>query len=361
MCYVILSDIHANYTALEAVLQTTKSIAEAKKYYFLGDLLGYGPTSQVIACMDWLWYQSGIYDANGDNEVRWVPGNHDEWAVTRQGRVRPEGTVTLLAQCKALEHIRAKEWETFTAEVRAALNDDSRALLTKTRGAGKEELFMAFTHGGATADEWRGTYLYPWESSVLRKHFAPLCDMTDAATKILFCGHTHLPYLAEIRQDEKRSIVFHPIKYGQPETLSPGDYIICPGSVGHPRDGDCRAAFVLFDPESRKVEFRRVEYDTRPVVEALCQEQFARHSEVARYLVLLDATRLRDEKGIEVNAEEDVPAALLRQYEERVEAAYANLIREIETGYGGEEEQQYHAHVYCTPKWDLEPLPPELR
>lgn len=355
MCYVILSDIHANYTALRAVLDVTDRIAKTKKFYFLGDLLGYGPVSQVIDCMDWLHYQSHIYEENGDAEPRWVPGNHDEWAVTQLGRVRPEGSVTLQIQRAALAHTRAAEWEWFAREVAAALHEESRSMLTKTRGEGPEGMFLAFTHAAVTPEERRGTYLRPWLHSILWGHFAQLREMTAAGTKILFCGHTHLPFLAQILPDERHTIKFHSIKYGQPIALPPGEYIISPGSVGHPRDGDPRAALALFEPEARTVEFRRVEYDTRPVVHALQQEQFAlrmQHDAAARYLIQLDALKLKTERGLEIDLD-NIPKGLWREYKQRVDQAYVQLIHEIETGAGGEEEQNYHT-IYRAPTWDLE-------
>ncbi|MBN2004301.1 MAG: metallophosphoesterase [Anaerolineae bacterium] len=357
MCYVVLSDVHANYTALKAALDVSERVAAVKKFYFLGDLLGYGPVGQVIDCMDWLHYQSHIYEENGDGELRWVPGNHDAWAVTQLGRVRPEGSITLQIQRSALEQARAADWDWFAGEVRAALRDESRSLLTKTWGVGDGKLFLAFTHAAVARDERRGTYLYPWLHSILRSHFALLRAMSDAQTKILFCGHTHLPYLAQILPDERHTLKFHSIKYGQPVTLEPGEYIISPGSVGHPRDGDPRAAFALFEPETRAVKFCRVEYDTRPVVTALAQERFTlqlQHEMATRYLIQMDKPRLQEKYGLEIDLE-TIPRRIWQEYRNRVDEAYIHLIREIETGAGGEEEQRYRT-LYRAPEWDLEVL-----
>jgi len=360
MCYVLISDIHANYTALQAVLDVVKSMQVAKKFYFLGDLVGYGPVSQVIACLDWLRYQSHIYEENGDGEPRWVPGNHDEWLIKQLGRMRPEGLITLQIQREELEQHHKADWEWFAGEVKTALEKESRSLLTKTRDAGPESLFMAFTHGAIGGAERRGTYLYPWQPAILRGHFALLRKMTEAETKILFCGHTHLPYLAQILPDEQHTVVFHSIKYGQPIALEPGEYIVSPGSVGHPRDGDPRAAFALFEPEQRTVEFRRVPYDTRLVVETLQQERYTRlvqHEAAARSLLLLDREKLKAEREIEIDPD-NIPknTRIWKEYRARVDQAYDQLIREIQTGFGGEDEQEYHAKVYRAPTWDLEAI-----
>lgn len=355
MCYVILSDIHANHTALKAVLDMVEPIAATKKFYFLGDLLGYGPVDQVLACMDWLRYHSHIYEENGDAELRWVPGNHDEWAVMQLGRVRPEGSITLQIQRAALARARAADWDWFASEVELALTEESRSLLTKIRKDGANEIFLAFTHAAVTLEERRGTYLRPWQPAILRGHFAPLREMSTAETKILFCGHTHLPYLARILPDARHTLEFHSIKYGQPIPLEPGEYIISPGSVGHPRDGDPRAAFALFEPEARTVEFRRAEYDTRPVVEALERERYNlrdAHEAAARYLIQVDRAKLKTERDLEIDLD-NIPRGLWREYLKRVDDAYAQLIHEIKIGAGGEEEQNYHT-IYHAPRWDLE-------
>lgn len=386
MCYVILSDIHSNYSAVTAIVDAVERIAQPKKFYFLGDLVGYGPSAQAIHCIDWLNHKSHIYEENGSGELRWVPGNHDEWAVTQLGRVRDEGLVTLLAQRALLASSRATDWEWFTGEVRAALQDETRSMLIRTRGAGPEGLFMAFTHGGVTPDERRGTYLRPWEPSILRGHFAPLRGLTDVGTRVLFSGHTHLPLLAELLPDDQHTLVFHSIKYGERIPLGPGEWIINPGSAGHPRDGDPRAAFVVFEPDTRTVEFRRVEYDTGKVVTDLQEEKYNRtasYDSIACQLLTLELGDFKNrqqqmqqgkeidrpkldkpgqqtlwtmlETGRHVNPEKP-GAGLRKEYLARIKQIYDHLIHETTTGAGGEEEQQYHTKVYRVPQWDLEAI-----
>lgn len=360
MCYVILSDIHANYAAVQAIEHALQPLRRVRplKLYFLGDLLGYGPVEQALRCVRWLHFESGVYEV--ENEPRWIPGNHDEWAVTQLGRVRDEGAVTLLAQRMTLAAQAAEDWQWFENEVRAAITNEARSLIIHSRQSGHVKELLVFTHGGVFPPERRGAYLYPWHHSTLRAHFTELRrEIPDAEFKVLFCGHTHLPFLAQIRQDNGE-IVYHSIKYGSPIVLGPGEYIINPGSAGHPRDGDPRAAFVLFDPDACTVEFRRVEYDIRRVVNALQLEQgnsAKAREEVACYLIRLDLNILKNERGLDVNP--DRPGKrLLREYLARVDAAYEHLIHELETGDGGEEMQFYRVRVYRVPQWDLEALGP---
>ena len=185
--------------------------------------------------------------------------------------------------------------------------------------------------------------------------------MSDAPTKILFCGHTHLPFLAELIPDkgpdnESRTVKCRSIRYNEPIPLGPGEYIINPGSIGHPRDGDPRISFALFEPDDHTVEFRRHKYDTRPVVDGLKQERYgypSEHENAARYLVRANAAKLREDEGIDLDLEH-IPRRLVGRFDREVQKAYERLILEIETADGGETEQNYHAKVYRVPEYDLE-------
>ena len=342
---IILSDVHANYTALDAVVREAKQLTDVKDIYFLGDLLGYGPAEQAVSCVEWLRRESHTREENDGGTLYWLPGNHDEWAINRLGKIRPEASVTLLRQRALLEQTIPEDWRWFAEEVSAALDNETRSLLTRTYGTGPDGLFVAFTHAAVGRSERRETYLDPWQHAILRSQLDPLRKMTDAGTKILFCGHTHLPFIAQILPDEERSIVFHSIKYGKPIRLERGEYIINPGSVGHPRDGDPRAAFVLFEPHQRTVTFYRVEYDIRSVVNELKLELYSSSDDAARYLMHM--------KGIR---DAEVPRRVQLEYEQRVEKAYDNLMREIETGYGSGKTQYYQARVYRVFPWGLEAL-----
>ncbi len=341
---IILSDVHANYTALDAVVREAEQLTGVKDIYFLGDLLGYGPAEQAVSCVEWLQRESHTREENDGGTLYWLPGNHDEWAIHRLGRIRPEASVTLLRQRALLEQTIPEDWSWFAGEVSAALDNELRSLLTRTYGAGPDGLFVAFTHAAIGRNERRGTYLYPWQHAILRSQLDPLRKMTDAGTKILFCGHTHVPFVAQILPDH--SIVFHSIKYGKPIRLDRGEYIINPGSVGHPRDGDPRAAFVLFEPHQRTVEFYRVEYDIQSVVNELKMELYSSSdNDAVHYLMRMDGIR-----------DVDVTRRVQVRYEQRVEKAYDNLMREIATGYGGAKSQFFQARVYRVFPWGLEAL-----
>jgi diadenosine tetraphosphatase ApaH/serine/threonine PP2A family protein phosphatase len=79
-------------------------------------------------------------------------------------------------------------------------------------------------------------------------------------TPICFVGHTHVPMVFALHGDG--SIEFRRGAPGEIVQLKPESrYIINPGSVGQPRDGDPRAAYAVWDTEAQIVRFNRVEYD----------------------------------------------------------------------------------------------------
>jgi diadenosine tetraphosphatase ApaH/serine/threonine PP2A family protein phosphatase len=107
-----------------------------------------------------------------------------------------------------------------------------------------------------------------------------LMSVTDARnvfsyleTNIAFFGHTHLQGgYAWLNGQYQVIWRMEPFENELWQRLDPdGAYLLNPGSVGQPRDGDERAGFVLFEPESRELVYRRVRYDyatTRRKIEA---------------------------------------------------------------------------------------------
>lgn len=258
MRYAIISDIHANFHALQAVhedvlRQRAADSSVAIQYWFLGDLIGYG--SDPISCIRWLKVTSRIGD-------RWVPGNHDEWLV-RPNSVTSDAYESLSRHREILwqeENNRLREW--FVSEVDRSLGspeaeEEPRSMAVETCG----DLTVVFTHASVLPSLRRMTYLYAWEKQKLESEFnafrTTLPD--ESGTKLLLCGHTHFPMW--VREDENGRPRLHSISYGRPLPLGEGRIILNPGSVGQPRDGDARAAYAILDTREKTVEFRRVRYD----------------------------------------------------------------------------------------------------
>jgi diadenosine tetraphosphatase ApaH/serine/threonine PP2A family protein phosphatase len=272
--YAVISDVHANYSALQAVDEDVRQLRtqgdEKIDYWFLGDLVGYGP--DPVECIKWLKNRSNIED-------RWVPGNHDEWLL-QQTKVSEEAFTSLSAHKGVLEErLNSRSGKWFCDEVSAAIKDETRSLVNLDFP--EQQLSAWFTHAAVWQTQRRSFYLRPWKPMHLENTVDLLKEeYKTRQTTVLFCGHTHFPMWY---QDSN----FRSIAYNCPLHLDQGVHIINPGSVGQPRDGDPRASYLLFNPSDQTIEFRRVEYDVTQVYERLLD---------GGYMGSL-ATRLRDADG----------------------------------------------------------------
>lgn len=228
MRLLILSDIHGNLEALEACL------AAAPAYDFvvnLGDVVGYGASPNEV-----------VERSRGLGKF-FVRGNHDKAAT---------GLIDI--------HDFNPMAGTAALWTRDELSPDNLEWLqAMPQGPAQlEELPDAqFVHGSPLdEDEYVIT---------VRDALEP---MMESPVSLTFFGHTHVQGSFVLTQNAADA--YHPAyeTVGQPETteypLRPGTrYMINPGSVGQPRDGDWRAAFAWFDVEDRVVTFCRIPYDLK--------------------------------------------------------------------------------------------------
>ncbi len=256
MRYAIITDIHANYSALQAVDQDVRRLRtqhnETIKYWFLGDLVGYGP--DPVECIKWLKIKANI-------EARWIPGNHDEWLLLPT-KVSEEAWTSLHKHQELLNAPKNRSYaKWFKAEVERAVQGESRSLVSENWA--DSQLEALFSHAAVQQTQRRITYLHPWKKYVISDTFDLLQrEYHNQPTTVLFCGHTHYPMWFHDKQVQ-------PLAYERPLSIQEGVHIINPGSVGQPRDGDSRAAYLLFDPANKMVEFRRVEYEVTAVIDRL--------------------------------------------------------------------------------------------
>jgi len=217
--YLILSDIHANLDALEAVLAAAEK--QWDRVLVLGDLVGYGAgPNQVIDRVRAL------------DPAAVIRGNHDKAACGLDDGEN-FNQVARYAAAWTLQQLTPANREYLRALPQGPTIIDDR--LEICHGAPFDEDHYIFDAGDA--------------------HHALEASERD----ICLFGHTHLPVIfaavgsqlgAEIPDDDLQRI-----------TLDKGTrYLINPGSVGQPRDGDARAAFAFYDPAGT-IDFRRVEYD----------------------------------------------------------------------------------------------------
>jgi predicted phosphodiesterase len=215
MRLAVLSDIHANLAALQAVRD---DLPEVDEVWVLGDIVGYGPQpNEVIAALQELGARS-------------VMGNHDGAAI---------GTVDV-----SWFNPDAASAIAWTSQ---AIDDNARAYLGSLPEVRREGDLTA-VHGSPRDPTWE----YITGPDVASANLASF------DTRICLHGHTHVPIV--FRADEG-SVEMVSATPGAPITISAGRLLLNPGSVGQPRDGDPASSYVVIDTEAGSAEFRRVSYD----------------------------------------------------------------------------------------------------
>jgi diadenosine tetraphosphatase ApaH/serine/threonine PP2A family protein phosphatase len=225
----VLADIHANLAALEAVLADARAEG-ADEYLFLGDVIGYGP--QPAECV------RRIAELSPAIVLR---GNHDN-AI---GSGDLEVGMNHLARATA-------------AWTRDALGAADRAWLAGLPVEHSGEGWIA-VHGAPRDPRRFLAYVYELTYEDNLRH------LREQNFAVCFHGHTHvqIAYAEAARAPIKlRALSGFPLLRG-------GRYLVNPGSVGQPRDGDRRAAYALWDRRSGEVRFRRVPYDIELTIRAL--------------------------------------------------------------------------------------------
>lgn len=217
MRVLVMSDIHANLTALQAVLTAA---GEYDAVWCLGDLVGYGPDpNECIEVMASL------------PNLTCLLGNHDAAAL---------GQIDL--------ETFNKEARISAAWMQSTLTARSFQFLTNLR----EKIVLGqitLAHGSPRNPVWE--YLLDKFTAALNfRHFD---------TQLCFTGHTHIPSVF-IENESRREIEWRRIPPNFPLTLR-SRAILNPGSVGQPRDRDPRASFALFDTQTNTWEIHRVTYD----------------------------------------------------------------------------------------------------
>ena len=216
MRYLVLSDVHANFTAMQAVLADAPAFDEI---WCLGDLVGYGPNPNE--CVERIQDFAHIS----------LAGNHD-WASLGKLDLSSFNTDARTASI----------WTQTTLS--PASRDYLHALPTHTE---QGQFHMA--HASPREPVWE----YILDANLAYANFshftAPIC----------LVGHTHIPVIFELDEEQHRCKTV-PSTLDGPVPLGSRRLIINPGSVGQPRDGDPRSSYALLDLEEMTWEFRRVEY-----------------------------------------------------------------------------------------------------
>jgi predicted phosphodiesterase len=228
MRILVLSDLHANATALNAALAAAQGRWE--QIVCLGDVVGYGPDPNEVT--------SKIRELGAQT----IRGNHDKAATG----LMPTDDFNPVAKA-------AVDW------TRSQLSPDNLKWLTDLPHGPLEVSGIALVHG-ALQDE--DEYVFTPEQA--------LEGLLDSAAVVTFFGHTHhqggFSYSNAGNQLEMLNLRPRFSESFTALRLSEGSrYLLNPGSIGQPRDGDSRAGFAIADLEHSVVEFWRVPYDIADV------------------------------------------------------------------------------------------------
>jgi predicted phosphodiesterase len=221
MRYLVLSDIHANLEALDTCLADAH-IRGFDQTLVLGDIVGYGPDPN-----------EAIERVQALEPVAMVRGNHDKVAC---GLEQPEG-FNPVAKSAALWTLNA-------------LTPENRAwLAVMPEGPVRVDAFIEICHGSPFDED---AYIFDELDAIraLRVSGRPLC----------LYGHTHYLISWEISTnpgDTSGAMATRDLRLPLRDSSK---YLVNPGAVGQPRDGDARAAYAIVDTDRRLVELFRLDY-----------------------------------------------------------------------------------------------------
>jgi predicted phosphodiesterase len=219
--YLILSDLHANWEALEAVIR--ESAGSYDKAICCGDLVGYAADPNLV--VDWVRSNCTVV----------VRGNHDR-------------------ACTGLDDL---EW--FNPVARAAALWTQQALTPELSA-----YTAALSKGPIILDDFEVVHGSPFDED---EYVLGAGEAGQAfgylESRLAFFGHTHVQG-GFIWNHSRVEIISRMSARNGREVLEIDPdcaYMINPGSVGQPRDGDPRAAYLLYDTEAHTVTYRRTPYD----------------------------------------------------------------------------------------------------
>jgi len=214
--YAIISDVHANLEALQAVLKKIET-DNIDKILFLGDSVGYGPDPNE--CTDILKQKAAVIVAG--NHDRAAAGQTDAVYFNPYAKTAIEWTTRVLTD-QVVKHIQS-------LPVTERLIEDNIFLVHATPKEPEKWHYLSYKHN---ADE---NFKYFEES-------------------ICFLGHSHIPFVVELSHGGELGV-----HYTQVNVREGNRYIVNVGSIGQPRDGNPDATYVLL--KNKMIIIKRVSYD----------------------------------------------------------------------------------------------------
>lgn len=246
MRYLIISDIHANYIALEAVLKDAKK-RRWDRVIFLGDAVGYYCQPEEV-----------VQQLRELDIAIAILGNHDQMLLDMYDQASQKQNFGMLDEDDlgivrpVIKHHTKK------------LSVESIAFLRSLQDVYIADSFQA-THG-ALAQQWM--YMDSQGKAEHNKDYLerPIC----------LVGHTHVPCVFAVVETPKKDM-WRTIDFvGNASYRIPpkAKLFFNPGSVGQPRDRDFRASYAIFDTNTRRFEVYRIEFDIVAMQRLLRQENY---------------------------------------------------------------------------------------
>ena len=233
MRILVVSDIHANFVAFEAVL---KDAGGFDTIWCLGDVVGYGP--QPNECVEQLRELNPVCLA-GNHDLA-VTGNIPLWDFTKDAQEIIFWTRHWLKK----ENI---DWLTHLPAAPLIMEHD-----------------ITIVHASPRNPVWE----YITDTSIVKENLELI------QTPICLNGHTHFAAIFRKKWDEYRILEEYP-RLNTTIKLTPDRMFINPGSVGQPRDEDPRAAYAVIDTDEMTYTQRRVLYDVSVVQSLMKKEKFS--------------------------------------------------------------------------------------
>ena len=216
----IISDIHANLTAFQAVLQDVESRGGFEHIWCLGDIVGYGPDPKE--CIQLLRQYDPIC----------IAGNHDWGAI---GKIDIDDfNPDAAAACHWTGQQLGPQEVDYLANLPLIISEGDFTL----------------AHGSPREPIWE--YLVStYNAKVSFSHFQ---------TRFCLVGHSHVPLVFEY-DAKSGECLLHQLAPDDVTNLGSNRLIINPGGVGQPRDGDPRASYAVYDSDNKVIRHYRVPYD----------------------------------------------------------------------------------------------------
>lgn len=225
--YAIISDIHGNLHALQAVLTRMASL-DVQEVVCLGDIVGYGPAPNE--CLDLVVKYCSII----------VRGNHDEAVID--------------LRCASEFNGAARQAILWTHQVLGPMHLDA---LNRIKYVEVLENRITCVHDCPV----------PGPSDYVHDSVMAALAFNGMSSEICLLGHTHVPVVFDAPKRgtapvSPGKVITHIPYDGEPISLNPERRYICnPGSVGQPRDADPRASFAVLDTDAMTFTMHRETYD----------------------------------------------------------------------------------------------------